>query len=333
MTQGGITRAVNNAFKQLISIYLKWLMTALVIAHLFSGFYKIDKDSVGVVTRFGDILHPAVPPGLHYKLPWPVDEIFCIPVKQVKTLHLSDFIREQNKPITDSRGNAFTYETQIDPYCITGDNNIVAVNMMLKYTVSDPVKYIMKHKQSEYLIERVAAAIIVHQLARRRIDEILTFGKKQIELELLQVLKAQIEPLDTGISISFLEMERMSPPEKVEEAFNQVTNAKVKKNQKLNEAQGYYNRVVPKARTYADELLQSAQASKRERILKAEGQVSQFLSRLAGYRLTPVAGRRKLYLDFIHTLYPSLKEIRVVDGKAPGKAHPMPIPFNGLGEK
>lgn len=110
--------------------------------------------------------------------------------------------------------------------------------------------------------------------------------------------------------------------------FNQVTNAKVKKNQALNEAQGYYNRVVPEARTYADELLQSARAAKRERILKAEGQVSRFLSRLKGYRLNPVAGRRKLNLDFIRNIYPSLKEIRVVDGKGSSKAHSMQVPFN-----
>nr|WP_320015655.1 hypothetical protein [uncultured Desulfobacter sp.] len=133
MKQDGITRAANNALKQLVFIYLKWLMLVLVIAYLFSGIYKIDKDSVGVVHRFGAILHPAVP-GLHYKLPWPVDAVFRTPVKQVKTLNLSDFIREKDKPITDSRGNAFAFETKIDPYCITGDNNIVAVNMMLKYS-------------------------------------------------------------------------------------------------------------------------------------------------------------------------------------------------------
>lgn len=333
MSQGGITRAVHHALRQLVFIYLKWLMLVLMIAYLFSGIYKIDKDSVGVVTRLGAVLHPAVPPGLHCKLPWPVDEVFTIPVKQVKTLYLSDFIREKNKPITESRGNTFAFETQIDPYCITGDNNIVAVNMMLKYTVGDPVKYLMKHKQSEYFIERTAAAIIVRQLARRRIDEILTFGKKQIELELLRVLKTEIEPLDTGINISFIEIQRMSPPENVEAAFNEVTNAKVKKNQVRNEAQGYYNRVVPEARTYADDLLQNARAAKRERILKAEGQVSRFLARLAAYRQNPVAIRRKCYLDFIGTLYPNLKEIRVVDGNSANTVLPMPVPLKGLGKK
>ena len=327
MKQGGINRAAKNAFNQLVFVYLKWLMVVLVTAYFFSGIYKIDKDSVGVVTRFGALLHAAVPPGLHYKFPWPVDAVQHVPVKQVKTLHLSDFITEKGKPIADSRGNAFKFKTEIDPYCITGDNNIVAVNMMLKYTVGDPVKYLLKNKQSEYFIERVAAAIIVRQLARRRIDEILTFGKKQIELELLQALRAEIEPLDTGINISFLEMERMAPPEKVEADFNQVINAKVNKNQALNEAQGYYNRVVPEARTYADELLQSARATKRERVLKAEGQASRFLSRLDAHRRNPAASRRKLYLNFIRTLYPNLKEIRVVDGAGPGNTRHMTMPL------
>ena len=327
MKQGGIIRAVKNALNQLVFVYLKWLMLVLVAVYLFSGIYKIDKDSVGVVTRFGALLHPAVPPGLHYKLPWPVDAVHRVPVKQVKTLHLSDFITEKGKPLTSSRGNAFAFETEIDPYCITGDNNIVAVNMMLKYTVDDPVKYLLRNKQSEYFIERVAAAIIVRQLARRRIDEILTFGKKQIELELLHALKAEIEPLNTGINISFLEMERMAPPEKVEADFNQVINAKVNKKQSLNEAQGYYNRVVPEARTYADELLQSARAAKREQILKAEGRASRFLSRLDAHQKNPAASHRKLYLEFIRTLYPNLKEIRVVDGHEPGDPHSTPVPF------
>ena len=327
MKQGGITWAIKNAFNQLVFVYLKWLMLVLVTAYLLSGIYKIDKDSVGVVTRFGALLHPAVPPGLHYKLPWPVDTVCSVSVKQVKTLRLSDFITEKGKPIAVSRGNAFAFETEIDPYCITGDNNIVAVNMMLKVTVGDPVKYLFNNRQSEYFIERVAATIIVRQLARRRIDEILTFGKKQIELELLQALKTEIAPLDTGINISFLEIERMAPPKTVEADFNQVINAKVHKRQALNEAQGYYNRVVPEARTYADECLQSARAAKRERILNAEGHASRFLSRLDAHQKNPTASRRRLYLDFIRTLYPNLKEIRVVDGNGPAFSHRMPVPL------
>lgn len=329
MSQDRVSHAAKKALSQLIFIYLKWLLLVLFGAYLLSGIYKIDKDSVGVVTRYGAIRHSAILPGLHYKLPWPIDTVYRVAVKQVKTLRLSDFIKDKAGQSHGGRGDGFFFDTEIDPYCITGDNNIVSVRLLLKYTVSDPVKYLFNHKNSEALVERAAASTVVHMLARREVDEVLTFGKKQIELEMLNLLRSQIGRLDTGISITFLEVENISPPEKVEDAFNQVINAKVNKKKVLNEAQGYYNRVVPHARSSADQIVQDAQAFKHERILKAQGDASRFLSRLDGYRRDPVTGRRKIYQAFIQSVYPNLKEIRVVDGNGfqSGFTYPFPQAF------
>lgn len=323
MARDRIALAAKKALSQLVFSYLKWLLLILFGAYLISGIYKIDKDSVGVVTRFGGVLHHAVPPGLHYKLPWPIDKVDRVAVKQVKTVQLSDFFMQNSRPVNQSRGDAFFFDTEIDPYCITGDNNIVAVRLLLKYTINDPVAYLYKNKKSATLMERAAASIVVHMLAQRKVDEILTFGKKQIELEMLKALRSRIDVLKTGISITFLEIENISPPEEVEDAFNQVINAKVNKKQVLNEAQGYYNRIVPKARSSADQMVQDAMAYKRERILKAEGQASRFLSRLEGYRQDPVTSRRKIYLAFIKSLYPKLKEIRVVHPNGSNSGFPV----------
>lgn len=325
MSQDRIAQAAKRALSQLVFSYLKWLLLVLFGAYLLSGIYKIDKDSVGVVTRYGAVRHGAVAPGLHYKLPWPVDTVYRVAVKQVKTVQLSDFLKDDAKPISHSRGNAFFFDTEIDPYCITGDNNIVAVKLLLKYTISDPVAYLFRNKKSGTLLERTAASIVVHMLAQRKIDEILTFGKRQIELEMLKALRSKTEQLNTGISVTFLEIENISPPDRVEEAFNQVINAKVNKKQILNEAQGYYNRMVPKARSSADQIVQGALAYKHERIVTAEGQASRFLSRLDGYRQDPVTSRRKIYLTFIKSFYPNLKEIRVVGNNGPNSSFTLPL--------
>lgn len=327
MAQDRITQAAKKALSQLVFSYLKWLLLVLFGAYLISGIYKIDKDSLGVVTRFGAVLHRSVPPGLHYRLPWPIDNVAQVAVKQVKTVQLSDFFMHGGgKAAGQSRGDTFFFDTEIDPYCITGDNNIVSVKLLLKYTISDPVTYLYKNKQSDILMERVAASIVVHMLAQRKVDEILTFGKKQIELEILGALRSRIDNLQTGISITFLEIESISPPEKVEDAFNQVINAKVNKKQVLNEAQGYYNRVVPKARSSADQTVQDAMAHKRERILRAEGKASRFLARLEGYRQDPVTNRKKIYLAYMKTLYPKLKAVRVV--YPDGSSGNLPIHFS-----
>lgn len=326
MAQDRISQAIKKALGQLVFGYLKWLLLVLIGAYLLSGIYKIDKDSVGVVTRFGAVLHRSMPPGLHYKLPRPIDAVHHVAVKQVKNLQLTDFLMEKDKPLSRSRGDAFFFDTEIDPYCITGDNNIVAIKLLLKYTVSDPVAYLFSNKESDALLERTAASLVVHMLAQRRIDEILTSGKKQIESEILKALRSRIVALKMGIGINFLEIENISPPSTVEDAFNQVINAKVNKKQVLNEAQGYYNRVVPKARSSADQILQDALANKHERIAKAQGQSARFLSRLQSHRQDPETSKKKIYLSFIQSLYPNLKEIRVVDSNGSCGAVPLMFP-------
>lgn len=327
MPRDRIALAARKALHQLIFTYLKGLMGVLAAAYLLSGIYKIENDAVGVVTRFGTLLHPSVPPGLHYKLPWPVDEVRRVAVKQVKTLRLSDFYLEKGDRINGSRGNHFFFETDIDPYCITGDNNIVAVNLLIKYTIADPVQYLFENKQSDRLMERTAAAVVVHNLARRKIDDILTSGKKQIEREMLSAMRYRMKALKTGISITFLEIEQIRPPHTVEDAFNQVINAKVNKRQMLNEAQGYYNRRVPKARSSADQIVQNAMAHKHERVSGAQGQTARFLSRLEGYQQDPVTVRKNIFLSFVRSIYPNLKEIRVVAPNGSSRSFPMHRPL------
>ncbi len=204
------------------------------------------------------------------------------------------------------------------PYCITGDNNIVSCTLTLKYTISDPVSYLFKNRQSQAFVHRAAASCVVHQLAQLNVDDVLTTGKKAIEFQLKQAINKKIEALKTGITISFLEIEEISPPSKVQDAFNKLINAKVQKKKMINQAQGYRNRTFPEARMLADKIIQEATAYKKEKMLHAEGEAASFLDRLAGYQTNPVVNRRKIYLDFIKTLYPALKEIRVVDS-AEGK--------------
>jgi membrane protease subunit HflK len=146
-----------------------------------------------------------------------------------------------------------------------------------------------------------------------QIDQVLTFGKKQLEFDLHKALVARLEEFNTGLRLSALEIREITPPDKVQQFFDKVINAEVEKKKKLNEAQGYYNRVVPAARSEADRIVQEARAYKSEKILDAEGEMSRFLARYEAYTENPKAHREKIYLEFISNIYPTLGEIRVVD--------------------
>jgi membrane protease subunit HflK len=126
---------------------------------------------------------------------------------------------------------------------------------------------------------------------------------------------AALERYETGLRVSFLEIKEIKPPKKVQDAFDRVINAEVDKKKVLNQAQGYLNRIVPEARTAADRIIQEASAYKREKILTAEGEAARFLSRLEGFKENPDAHREKIYLEFVRSIYPKMKEIRVVKSR------------------
>ena len=62
-------------------------------------------------------------------------------------------------------------------------------------------------------------------------------------------------------------------------------------------------------------MLQEAYAYKKEKISHAEGEAKRFLAQLTEYSKTKEISKTRLYLDFIHSVYPSLKEIIIVDSK------------------
>nr|WP_319493842.1 FtsH protease activity modulator HflK [uncultured Desulfobacter sp.] len=312
-----IFRALITAGRQLIGVYLKWLLLLALVVYGLSGIYQIKGDAVGVLTRFGKIVEPRALPGLHYKLPWPIDKIAVVPIREVKTLVISDFssgFQKQEK--NNDASGAFFRKTQLEPYCITGDNNIIAITMVIKYTIDDPVQYLYGITNPDYFMERCTADLIVHHLACLEIDKILTFGKKQLEFDIQTALIDKLAQFNTGIRLTFLEIKEITPPEKVQQYFDRVINAEVEKKKVLNEAQGKYNRAVPAARSEANAIVQNARSYKSKKILAAEGEASRFSSRYQAYKENPKANLEKIYLDFIKNLYPKLGEIRVVKNHA-----------------
>ncbi|MCG8549676.1 MAG: FtsH protease activity modulator HflK [Desulfobacterales bacterium] len=317
MRKGGVIhQALTKAGRQLIHIYLKWLFILALVIYCLSGIYQIKGDAVGVLSRFGKIVEPRVLPGLHYKLPWPIDKIDIVPVREVKTLVIRDFSSGfQDEANHNGASGVFFRKTKLVPYCITGDNNIIAITLVIKYTIDDPVQYLYGITNPAYFMECCTADLIVHHLACLEIDKILTFGKKQLELDIQTELISKLAQFNTGIRLTFLEIKEITPPEKVQQYFDKVINAEVEKKKVLNQAQGKYNRAVPAARSEANAIVQSARAYKSKKILAAEGQAARFSSRYQAYKKNPEANLEKIYLDFIKTLYPKLGEIRVVKNR------------------
>ena len=309
---------VNEAIDRLFSFYMKWLIVAGIILYLLTGIYSVDRDETAVLQRFGKIVQSSVQPGSHYAFPWPVDKVTKIKVRQMKTIVVDDF--DVNRWEKGSRVLDYAKKTSLEPYCISGDNNIVNISLLIKYNITDPVNYLFKCRSSEKLMQSTAASIVMKNLATLPVDEILTSGKKKIENSVKSSLQKVLDDLETGIGLSFVEIKKISPPVSVQVRFDDVVNARVNKKKAIHKAEAYYNNVIPKARSAANSTIQEALGYKKTQILKAEGEAAGFLSRLSEYKKSRAINKRQIYIDFIKEVYPNLKAVRMINrhkGKQP----------------
>ena len=297
--------------------FVAYILTASVLLYLLSGIYAVPQTHVAVQQRFGEIVNPSVKPGIHYALPWPVGRADKVPAKIVRRILIDDF---SSNPSVDSISYAFRQMTGLTPCCISGDNNIVSIVCAIQYTISNPVEYLFKIEDNEGLLRDVVCNSVIKSLARLQVDEILTYGKMQIENAVKSQAQKKLDGLDCGLIISFVELKDVRPLAEVQTAFDDVINAKIDKRKLVNQAQSYRNEEIPRAKAKATRIVQQAQTYKIERISDAQGQAQRFLKQLEAYRQTQDLTKKKLYIDFIRQIFPRIEKLYLVDttkGRAP----------------
>jgi membrane protease subunit HflK len=98
----------------------------------------------------------------------------------------------------------------------------------------------------------------------------------------------------------------------VAEAFRDVSGARADAARIVNEAQGYANGLVPRARGQAQQLQESAEAYRVSKINDAQGEGIRFTKLAAEYAKAPELTAQRLYLEAMEQILPRVKKL-VVD--------------------
>lgn len=328
MPEDIVKKSLRESLKKLSHYFFAVVISCLVLIHIASGIYQISENEQGVLLRFGKVIDSHVMPGIHYRFPWPVDEIIKVPVKTVHSFTLSDFAvlsMEQYGYYEDEDTNDYQSEDEpeYDPteeysdemyaYCITGDNNIVFAEFEVKYTIIDPAKYLFNMKGSEETINHLGASAIIQCFSVRPVDELLTYGKKECESFIKHQMQNRLDFLNSGIAIHFIEIKDCRPPNEVQPDFEKVINAQIHKRKMINEAESYVNGTIARAQGKASKAVEEALAEKNERNNKAMGDADRFLSRLSEYQKSKSITRRNIYFDFMKKNYPLLENVVIID--------------------
>jgi len=292
-----------------VSPYLIALIGVLV--WLASGIYIVAPDQRGLVLRFGKVVRE-VASGPHYHLPWPIERVLKPSVTAIRKVEVG-FRTIDVGPPAEYR--------EIDPEALmlTGDENIVKLEFIVQYRVRADATgvsdFLFKVRDPEGTLRAVAEAAMREVMGRTKIDDVLTEGKEVIQVEAQKRLQEVLNQYEVGIDVVTVKLQDVDPPNQVSDAFKDVISAQQDKERLINEAYGYANDVVPKARGQAAQLINEAEGFREARMREATGTAQRFIALQEEYAKAKDVTRRRLYLETIEEVLPRTSKI-ILDGAA-----------------
>ena len=294
--------------KQIMPRIIILAVLALVGIGAWTAYYTVPSDSVAVVQRFGKYLKE-VPPGLHFKLPLGIDAATIVPVKRQLKQEFGFTTPGASDPYQSPRPRGEERETQM----VTGDLNAALVEWVVQYRISDPVKFLFEVREPSETLRYVSESVMREVVGDRTVDEVITIGRQEIETEALTKMQALSTKYAMGISIDQVQLKNINPPEPVQESFNEVNQAQQEKEKLINEARRDYNKVIPLAEGEKDQRIREADGYRLKRINEAEGDVARFSALLAEYSKAPEVTRRRIYIETLEDVMPSIRSMIIVD--------------------
>ena len=286
-----------------------WFAGALLVLWALSGIYIVAPDQRGVVLRFGRVVGET-DPGPHYHLPWPIEQVMRPSVTAIRKEEIGFRTVEVGPP-------ARYQEVEAEALMLTGDENIVKLEFIVQYRVrpdaTGTTDFLFNVHDPDGAVRAAAEASMREVIGRTAIDQVLTEGKQEVQAEAQGVLQGILDRYGAGIEVVTLKLQDVDPPNQVSDAFKDVISAQQDKERLINEARGYANDVVPRARGQAAQTVNEAEAYRETKVREATGTAQRFTALQEEYAKAKDVTRKRLYLETMEAILPGANKIVLDD--------------------
>jgi len=292
----------------------RWLLPVLgLLLWLASGLYVVGPGERGVVMLFGRAVEQTEP-GLRYRFPTPIQSHELVDIAQVRRAEIG--FRSGAEGNLRNPGRGGDYAVPQEALMLTGDENIVDVQLFVQYRVQDSVKFLFATHQPEAVLHTSAQVALRSIVGQNSIDYTMTEGRVEVQEQVKTNLQKLLDTYHTGLLVTEARLLVVDPPGEVRDAFHDVVRALEDRERLVKEAEGYREDVVPKARGEAAQMVQHSEGYKAQRVIRAKGDAERFDSVLREYHKAKTITRDRLYLESMERVLPSLDKVIVSrDGK------------------
>jgi membrane protease subunit HflK len=276
-----------------------------LLLYALSGIFIVAPDERGIVLRFGRVVREAEP-GPGYHLPWPFEEVMKPSVTQIR--------KEEFGFRTVAVGPPARYrDVDAEALMLTGDENIVKLQFIVQFKVktgaSGATDFLFNVRDPVDTVRDAAEAAMREVLGRNDIDNALTEGKEQVQQDAQALLQHILDQYKVGLEVVTVKLQDVDPPNQVSDAFKDVISAQQDKERLINEALGYANDVVPKARGQAAQLLNEAEGYSAAKVQDASGAAQRFMALQQEYEKAKEVTRLRLYIETMEQVLPRVNKI------------------------
>jgi membrane protease subunit HflK len=296
-------------------IFVALIVIAVVWAG--TGFYTVGPDQEAVLRTFGKFTGTTTG-GLHWHYPGPIGKRNVVAVTTTRRMELG----------FRSGADGFTVAQSVtnESLMITGDENIVDVQAVVQYRISDlqsflfevddpgdPDRGIPAGRPDGRTLRDIAETALRQAVGSRNIDDVLTTEKEQVQTQVLLKMRQLAADYKTGIDVVQVLLQNVNPPLEVQSAFEDVVRAREDRERLINLARAYEASELPKATGEAAKITEAAEGFKQGRIARAQGEADGFDAILEGYLLSPDITRQRLYLEAVEEILPGVTKFILSD--------------------
>ncbi|USD67136.1 protease modulator HflK [Vibrio sp. SCSIO 43136] len=268
---------------------LRWVfvVTTLVL-YAVSGLYSLDADQRAVVSRFGRVIEHNVLPGMHYRLPWPIDSVETLSAVELRSVNI-DFRKELDSAVVGAE-------------LTTGRGDLIDLALQVQYSIPNPGLFLTRAIDGETILRHAAKAQAVIYVSQRELDSLLTTGRNDFQIWMKHAVQSELESFGSGIQVTNVMINRLETPKVIKQAYDEVQMAPAAKEKLIQDALGEREIKLAQARSAVVKSTKQAQAQADARITQAHGEVERLSTLIVSLEKDPQLAQKRIYLE-------TLKEI------------------------
>lgn len=280
------------SIKFLGSILPGAVLCIAALLFLASSVYVVSPQQQAAVYRLGSLDENSVSvPGIHLKLPWPLDKVEYYETERIRTLQIGyqstgskDFLWGQSHD-----GGEHTL-------LLGNGTELVAANIKITYRIDDLYRYLTTTADPESMLSSMAYEFLMAQTASSTLDEFLSVDRSGLSEKMTAELDRLCLESGLGLTVHGAVIESIHPPIEIADVYQNVINAALEKSTMIISADTQAEKILLDASSQSERLLIDAMTSRTSRVAAAQYEMAVYYAAFEAYTSSPESFMLNKYL-------------------------------------